>query len=256
MIVSRVNDAPLLSWSGDGGSVYVELDCVPSFSYTRQGQITDFAVEGGSSIAEHRVRKPTAITLEVVQTPTPIDAAVNGKFDAYMKLETVELKAPKNNTPNRSLYLLALGALGAGVGAAADALGIGGLGPAPWRASVLTATSDEDRINALLDDLDKAYDAAAVFKLQWLGKEWTDFALESFSYSRQAGRLAGNFSISLKKVNIVTTATALAIQAPAELGLKLPIDLGKKPGVGFDDVEAQIMKDSLLETTPGLGDFL
>jgi hypothetical protein len=254
-IPNRVADAPVLSW-GDGPAAartYIQIDCIPTFSDARGGTITDFAIEDGTSVADHFIRKPQVITFEVNQTETPIDAAQNNLLGpTQFAWETVTLK-PQPNAFQASGLLLGMSALSGVVSAGLGAIGVPGFGETPtYRTHVLTSSSDAERINELYDALTKAYEGAKRFNLSWLGRQWEDLVIESVTYTRGARQL-GVFSLSMKKITVVKTevASALAV-SPATFSMKLPIDLGNKPGVGFADIEADIAAKSLIETTPSL----
>jgi hypothetical protein len=229
--------APVLSWEGDGGRIYLEIDCIPTITDSRGGTITDFALEDGTSIADHLIRKPQSIKLEVNQTNTPIVIKTNPHAAAdVMKLESIDLKIEPTKFQATGLLFLSTGAVGlakSAVNAIGGALGLGEAfsGPPPIKASVLTAVDPSaDRINALYDDLTKAYEQAAQFTLDWLGRSWAGLVIESFDYSRSAGKQLGVFSLNLKKVSFVKTAQANALQIPAELTMSLPVNAGNKPG--------------------------
>ncbi len=246
-IPTRPHDAPVLSWVGEGGAVYVEIDAIPTFEDAHGGKLTDFAIEDGTSIAEHFVREPQFIRFEINQTPTPIDEAVNEKFESSMEWETIELEIPENRFKPTGL-LLAMTALGSGVEAIGGALGL--VEPPSFSVKVLKLKNSEDRINALYDDLEKAFGKAGRWTLHWLGRDWEDFVIERFGYTRQGGRQLGVFNIEMKKVNVVTTATAQAIQLPAELTMKLPVNLGNRPGQSFKATEERVRKKAMVEANP------
>jgi hypothetical protein len=79
-------NAPLLCWEGAGGLTYLEIDCIPTFRDSLGGQVTDFAIEGGSSVSDHFIRKAEVISIEVNQTNVPIRLAANTKVAESMKL--------------------------------------------------------------------------------------------------------------------------------------------------------------------------
>lgn len=229
-VPSRGTDGPVLSWELEGKKVFIEIDCIPSFMDSKGGKITDFALEDGSSISDHFIRNAQTIKLEVNQTQTPIENS-GPQFDEAMELAQMTLVLPTNNFRPSGL-LLATTAVGSAVSAGLGALG-GLVGIAPGKvlkATVLKSKTNADRINALYDELDAAFDQVGQFTLTWLGRTWGPLVLEQKDYARAAGRQLGVFSLSFKRITYVTTASAAALQIPAELTMKLPKIAGSLPG--------------------------
>lgn len=73
----KVRILPLIEDTATGGGEYdsvlaVELDATVSETHQHQADITEFPVEGGSALSDHRQQKPVQLTLEFVLTNTPI----------------------------------------------------------------------------------------------------------------------------------------------------------------------------------------
>jgi hypothetical protein len=248
---NAATDAPVLSWEGDGGRVYIEIDCIPSFTCSKTGEVTNFPLDESASIADHFIRNPDEINFEVVQTQTPMTEAINPQIgEAIMARKTVDLNVPKTRFKPRGL-LLASTLIHAGVDAAVGAIGsLVGVSKTPGpRVRVLKAASDVDRINKLVDELDAAFDAVAKFELIWLGRTWSDYILVKYPYTRAAGLEAGRFQLTLKHIDIVTTKDALGLAAPFDVGMKLPISLGNQPAFDLAAFEAKVAADSLQENS-------
>jgi hypothetical protein len=226
--------APVLSWTSGGGQIYLEIDAIPTFLDSNGGTVTDFALEDGSSVAEHYIRKPKTLKLQVNQTPTPITRAANKQVDETMEETTQELRLEPNKFQPTGLLLLTTGAVSlatSAINAIGSATGLGAIaGPPPLTVKVLTAKTDVDRINALYDDLEKARQAAALFSLDWLGRSWTNLVLEQMSYGRNAGKILAIYDLDFKVVSFVKTAQAQSLQIPAELTMKPNVPAGNKPG--------------------------
>jgi hypothetical protein len=252
-VPSRDADGPVLSWVGQGKAVFVEVDAIPTFTDSRAGKVTDFALEDGTSIADHFIRNAQTIKLEINQTQTPIENH-GGKFKPSLELAQMTLTLPKNNFKPSGL-LLATTAVGAALGAVAGALGsLVGIdtGEKPFRATVLKSKTNADRINALYDELDKAYSQVGQFTLTWLGRTWGPLVLEQLDYSRAAGRQLGVFSLTFKKITFVSTASAAALQIPAELTMKLPKDAGSVPAKALKGGSAKSASSAARASNPPL----
>lgn len=252
-VPSRGADGPVLSWVGeDGKSVFIEIDCIPGFTDSKGGKVTDFALEDGSSISDHFIRNAQTIKLEVNQTQTPIENS-GPKFEDSMELAQVTLVLPKNNFKPSGL-LLATTAVGAVVSAGFSALGsaIGIQSGKPLKATILRSKTNADRINALYDGLDTAFAQVGQFTLTWLGRTWGPLVLEQIDYSRSAGRQLGVFSLSFKRITFVTTASAAALQIPAELTMKLPKIAGSAPGKALAGGAATSAGGAAVKSNPAL----
>jgi len=231
---SRSKDAPVLSWVADGGVVYIEIDCVPKFTDTHSGQVTDFALEDGSSIADSFIQKPHTITLDIAQTTVGSDldlpeAVSNFIGGSPRTLETVELNLEPNKFRPSGLLLATVAITGA-INSGLSLIGLGASQPAPLRVTVVRDLSGTDRINKLYDELERAFNKRAKFTLIWLGRTWENYIAETIGYTRSGSRELGEFSVSLKKISIVTTEQATAVQVPAELTMKAPVSAGNVPG--------------------------
>lgn len=232
------DDAPILSWDNDGSRIYLEIDCIPTITDSHPGTVTDFALEDGSSVADHFVRKPQVITLEINQTTTPTYLKTNPKSASPdMKLENISLKIEPNKFKASGLLLLRVGVeavVTKSVNAIGGALGLGSAFPGdkpPLAKDVLVSTDTSvNRINRLYDDLIKARERAAQFQLEWLGRTWGPLVIENFRYTRSTGRQLGVFNLDLKRVAFVRTAQASALQLPSVLTMKPPVSIGSALG--------------------------
>jgi hypothetical protein len=170
-----------------------------------------------------------------------------------MELAQITLQLPTNNFKPSGL-LLATTAAGAAVGAAVGALGalVGASPGKPLKATVLRSKTNADRINALYDELDTAFAQVGQFTLTWLGRTWGPLVLEQIDYSRAAGRQLGVFSLSFKRITFVTTASAAALQIPAELTMTLPKAAGSLPGKALAGGAASSAGGAAVKSNPAL----
>jgi Dit-like phage tail protein len=245
-------DAPVVSWDDDGTPVFILFDCIPSISDERAGQVTEYAIEDGTSIGDSFVRKPQVVRLEVNQTQTPMALSLPQQYEVEVERKVLKLE-PLPNDFHATGLLFAIEALKSGVAAVGGAIA-GALGAAPKarvvKVNVITMKAERDRINALYDELVKAYDRAAQFKIEWLGRTWENMVIERLVYTRSGPRELGVFALDFKRIAIVTTKEALAVQAPAELTMKIPKFLGNQQGETFSDAKKRVQAASLVESSP------
>ncbi len=247
---TRANDAPVLSWVTDGGVVYIEIDCIPKFTDLHSGQVTDFALEDGASIADSFIRKPHTITLDIVQSTVLEDIDLPPQIANFIggsprSLETIELTTEPNKFRPSGLLFASLFLLGPPT--TIPNLEAFGINSAPLRVTVVRDLSGVDRINHLYDELTRAFDKAAQFTLVWLGRTWEGYVAENIGYTREGGRERGDFSVSLKKISIVTTEQATAVQVPAELTMKSQVNAGNVPGKKVTPSAATVKSNPALE---------
>lgn len=232
-----------LSWTDDTGTGRIHVDVIPSLENTLQSTITEFPLEDGSIVSEHIIHHPEVLQLEIAQTQIPFeDSDDDGEPLEFVKT-SIPLELPKTRfQPKGLLFLLiaAEGALGAAAGAITGALGFGG-GGAPALAIELFRPPYEgkDRINDLFEKLRTARLRGSKMTLDWLGRLWDDFYIEQIVYKRAKGAEKGQFSVSLKHVDTVSTATA-TLASPSEARLKAGLNAGNKPAkvTGADEAAA------------------
>lgn len=227
-----------LSWTDDTGSGFITVDVIPALEDTLSSTVTEFPLEDGSIVSEHIIHHPELLRLEIAQTETPFeDFDDQGEAIEFVKT-SIPLDLPKTRFRAQGLLFLTLQAEGL-LGAAANLLGLGDGKPAATIEVFRPPYEGKERINELYDKLATARLRHAALTLDWLGRRWSNFYIEQIAYSRKKGKQLGEFSLSLKHVQTVSTATA-TLPSPAEARLKPGLDGGNRPGkkTGDDEKEA------------------
>lgn len=228
-----------LQWKDESGSGYIQVDVIPQIENTLSSTVTEFPLENGAIVSDHIIHHPDLLRLEIAQTQLPfIDSDDEGNEIEFIK-ESIPLELPQTRFRPKGLLFLTLqaeGALGAAAGAIAGALGLGGGKPALAIEVFRPPYEGRDRINELFDKLSDARLRGATMTLDWLGRRWTNYYIEQLTYTRSKGRELGQFSLSMKQVQTVSTATA-SLPSPAEARLKLGVNGGNRPGKTTGDTE-------------------
>jgi hypothetical protein len=249
-----------LSWTDDAGTGFIHVDVVPSLENTLSSTVTEFPLEDGSIISEHIIHHPELLRLEIAQTQIPFeDSSEDGDPLEFVKT-SIPLKLPKTRFQPKGLLFLLLqaeGLVGAVTGAVGGLLGLGSGAAQPTIEVFRPPYSGKDRINDLYDKLATARLRGSSMKLEWLGRRWAGFCIDQIVYTRTKGTELGRFSVSLKQVTIVSTATT-KLPTPSEARLKAGKNGGNRPGAvtGANEKDAaensagqsllSSLKDSLL----------
>lgn len=245
-----------LQWKDDSGSGYIQVDVIPQLENTLSSTVTEFPLEDGSIVSDHIIHHPDLLRLEIAQTQTPfIDSDDEGNEIEFVKA-SLPLDLPATRFRPKGLLFLTLQAEGA-LGAVAGALGFGGNKPAVAIEIFRPPYEGRDRINELFDKLSDARLRGATMTLDWLGRRWTNYYIEQLTYTRSKGRELGQFSLSMKQVQTVSTATA-SLPSPAEARLKLGVNGGNRPAKKDADkasagesAKKSLLKQLLDELTEG-----
>lgn len=189
----------------------IAVDIVGAFGFQLSAELTEFPIESGSTVSDHKILMPMTGTIEIQQTEVPLD-------DPQYAMMPVELADIKARTVVTSPFLLA--------GAAADGL-IGGLlgKAAPTPMQVYKTTTPRDRGGELIDQLTELQASDETFSVTYRGRTFSNLSLigVSLSYDR-AG--VTNISLEVKEIKTISLTTialpdpnALAIQ-PAKPSVK------------------------------------
>lgn len=230
--ITRKTHGPRLYWVDGSTKRFITLDVVPSLEYTQSSTATEFPVQDGTVFSDHIMHFPDYLKLEVVQTNEPFeDVDEQGNLVEFPVVD-MALSLPTTRFSPRgmlALSLLAEGAVGAAISAGINALGLGqetGLGG--FKVGVQKNPNFRDRINELIDKLTACRLEGRLLNLDWLGRVWTNLAIETVSYKRAAGSSKGSISLALKQINTTTTDTAV-LPDPSELRLKPETTGGQRP---------------------------
>jgi hypothetical protein len=241
-----IGEPARLQWKDDSGSGYITVDVIPQLESTQSSTVTEFPLESGAIVSEHVIHHPDLLRLEIAQTQTPfVDFDDQGNEIEFVKA-TLPLDVPATRFRPKGLLFLSLQAEGA-LGAVAGALGFAANKPAVSIEVFRPPYEGRDRINELFDKLTAARLRSAAMTLDWLGRRWTNYYIEQISYTRSKGRQLGQFSLSMKRVQTVSTATA-SLASPSEARFKLGANGGNRPAKKTDKKNAsESAKKSLLK---------
>lgn len=229
--------------NGGATKTYIAVDVIPSFEATMSSTVTQFPVQDGTVFSDHILHFPDQLKLEIAQTNEPFeDMDKDGKWSQFPYTDAT-LEMPQTSFRARGLLFLSLvaeGLVGMAVTGALTAVGLGaqskalGLGQQTTGGTMQVALQKNpnvrDRVNELLDALNTARLNARLVTLEWLGKVWTNLAIENINYSRKKGSSKGEFSVTVTQVNTTLTATT-DLPSPADMRLKSESQGGQKPGV-------------------------
>ncbi len=191
--------------------------------------LTDHAIEDGSEISDHAVRKPVTLSLTLVQTQTPI-APTNG-FSRQQVTGSAPKQTPGRQTntikirKNPNLQLNAAALVRAGIGAIASAgagpvtiegLKVGKATPAPLSVTVLAADAPVDRVNEFNDELWKILEAVERITVNFKGRSYPNMVLTTVSRTDSAGQFGrATFSCEFKYLSTVATKQVSLPAVPA-----------------------------------------
>jgi hypothetical protein len=172
-------------------------------------------------------------------------------------VEDMGLNLPKTNFRPRGLLALSLFAeqgISTVTNAALGAFGFGSeMGTGGFKVPVAKNPNVRDRINELMTSLESCRLGARLLTLDWLGRVWSNLAIETLNYKRAAGSSKGSFSVTLTQVTTTTTDTA-TLPDPAELRLKPEANGGQKPAVkpsSGEEAAAEDASESVLHSWTG-----
>lgn len=229
---------------------FLVCDAVLDAQHEATCDVTEHAIEDGSSISDHVVRKPFSMSMTLVATQTPIYSrypgtdGVSGLTPTPQSLsvrttsqgrQTTELQIRKSNGQqlNVAAAISAVGgllrkAVGLGDPTAIDGVLAKPAEPKPLTVTVLTTDTPQDRVGdfhqILLNFLTTATRLTVVFK----GREYPDLVLTSVTRSDAAGQGGrATFPIQLRQVLTVETKQVNLPKVPAQKSKK---DLGAKGG--------------------------
>lgn len=245
--VRRETHGAKLYWLDGSTKRYITVDVIPSLEETQSSTLTQFPVQDGSVVSDHIIHFPSQLKLEIVQTNEPfedLDAA--GKVIQF-PVEDLALNLPKTGFRPRGFLAASLFAervVGAATEAVAGAFGFGSeLGSGAFKVGVQKNPNVRDRINELVTSLEQCRLGARLLTLDWLGRVWSNLAIENTLYRRSAGSSKGSIGLTLTQVTTTTSDTAI-LPDPSELRLKPEVNGGQRPGKSPSDSEQKTADDA------------
>jgi hypothetical protein len=211
-------------------------------------ELTQFAVEDGSSINDHVVRQPKRLTLQLVQTETPLRFDLEG-FDQVQRTVDVPTRPVGNQTNEvqvrqkefrpTSLLALSQAAQAALFGGPPKTLRITGLKSdgaielKPLKVTVLARDGDVGRVNAFHDQLLALLDSVTPVQVTVKQRVYPDMIVISVSRSDAAGQVGcARFAVTLQQVR---TAETRQVELPPVPAATKASNRGKSDGIKYDE---------------------
>lgn len=234
----------------DGGALVADM--LADASAEDAQELTQFALEDGSSINDHVVRQPKRLTLQLVQTETPIAPVA----DFVRTLLSVDVRtapppgAQTNEVPVRqkefrptSLLALSQAAQAALFGGPPKTLRITGLKsdvspePKPLKVSVLSRTGDVGRVNEFHDQLLALLDNVTPVQVTVKQRTYPDMIVVGVSRTDAAGQVGcARFAVTLQQVR---TAETRRVELPPVPAATKRANRGKSDGKATPEAEAK-----------------
>lgn len=222
----------LITW----GDRTIAVDIVGPVDHESTASLTEYPVEDGSLLADHKIIGARTLELEIKQTETPIDDpqfSMTERSYSWKALtedsQTYKLTIEKVRTQILSLFLLAGGAVRTLLAQEPKdftALKLGSEKESGFTMQVLQTANPRDRgaeLDALLQELHDSPETCTItyrgrsipdMSLIGLGRNWTQAGLTSWNCSFKQLRTA-----SIARVDLVDPAT-LALKAKKSDGKK------------------------------------
>lgn len=229
---------PTVLKQSDGGGFLV-CDAVLDASIEAQVEVTEHAIEDGSSISDHAIRKPMQLSLTLVCTQTPIYAqypgtdGTTGLTPTSQELPLRDVAAPGKQTTQlqvrekQGIQLNVAAALVAVSGLLKRATGGGGLsvegrkqgsvGSRTVSVTVLASDSPQDRLGDFHKVLLTWLTTQTRLTVQFKGQEYSDLVLTSVTKSDAAGQGGrSTYPVVLRQVFTVATKEVPLPKVPAQ----------------------------------------
>lgn len=180
----------------DGTDHIISADLVQSALDVRQTNLTEHAIEDGSIVSDHVIRKPDTCTFELIQSQTPL---YNLPFEgqAFQQREvTVEGRAAP---PKKGL-------LSFSIPPSSHAVDTGNIQDFNYVFFAFSAETPRDRIRDMHDKLIELLDNSHEVEITFRGYTLQKMILIGLTSSSNPGELGmGRFSLEFQKLNTVTT---------------------------------------------------
>ena len=252
---------PLFTWEVGGATYSLDADSVTSAMDERVKEMTQYAIEDGSTITDHLIHKPNKLKLVLAQTQTPIRPG--GGFTS--RPATVDVKQSPERVQVNTSITVARNPLALPLSANAVLQNFRAQGtPAPTsfpstsalgdeRPSyqhtylALQAGQDQDRIQdfyqALLGLFQNSYPVQVVFR----DYKYESMIVTGVKWDSAPGQVGiGRFTVDLQQLSTVTTAQ-VDLPTPAASVLDGTRGLGNAPSKPMTNAEKQGVLRSVLK---------
>lgn len=249
----------------DGGALVADM--LAEASAEAALELTQYAIEDGSSINDHAVQAPRKLTLTLVQTESPI-APEPGFQQLQRELsyraiapgtQSAELPVAQKEFRPTSLLGLTDGVRSVLFGGP-RALRITGwksdqaVTEQPLKVSVLATDSDVGRVNAFHDQLIALLDSVIPVQVTYKQRSFPAMVITSVTRTDSAGQFgAARFTVQLQQVS---TAESKIVELPPVPQATKKSNVGKKDPKAQSAQERQSTADKLFEKGVDLTDSL
>jgi len=238
----------------DGGVLVADM--VADASIVDASELTQYAIEDGSLISDHVIRQPRRLSLNLVQTQTPISETTG--FALALRSLSYEERPPGTQTETvpirqsefRPAPLLALGTEVRSLlfGGPQKELRVSGLDASrplaarDLKVHVLAAGAPVDRINEFYVQLLSLLETATPVIVSFKGASYIDLVVISVTRT-DAGGQAGKASFAVEFQQIATVETK-TVDLPPVPKSKGPKQLGAKPAQAAAPEQAELASES------------
>lgn len=228
-----------------GGALVADMLADASSEATLE--LTQFALERGASINDHAVIQPKRLSLQLVQTETPI-APVEDFVRTLLSVDvptrpvgtqTNEVQVRQKEFRPTSLLALSQAAQAALFGGPPNTLRITGLKsdgaiePKPLKVSVLSRSGDVGRVNAFHEQLLALWESVTPVQVTVKQRAYTDMVIVSVTRTDAAGQVGcARFSVELQQIAVAETRLVELPPVPAATKAS---NRGKADGIKYDE---------------------
>lgn len=211
-----LDELPYLEWSPPGGGTKrIYADSWVSEEISASAIITEHAVESGARVSDHYLPDQLAARARLFFSGSPIRGDLDDENAG--RIESVAFPFPTypNNTP-----LLTPGGLQkaaeAGLGAVANALGIGGESPPP-NLKILKFDKNPDRLRRVFAQMIELREGAILMTVGFSTARIENLAIQNVKLARSKDDGdSGTIEFEWKQITFVSTQSAAAVAIPLE----------------------------------------
>lgn len=199
-------------WKDEDGTEHiVSADLVQSAQDMRETQLTEHAVEDGSQISDHVIRKPDTASFELIQSQTPL---YNLPFEGQAFAQREVVVAGRAAPPKKGL-------LSFSIPPSTHAVDTGNIQEFNYVYHAFSADTPRDRIRDMHERLIELLDNSHEVEITFRGYTLDKMILTGLTSHSNPGELgSGRFSLKFNKLNTVTTQQGGDLPDPNDARLK------------------------------------
>jgi hypothetical protein len=226
----------------DGGALVADM--LAESSAEDAQELSQYALEDGSTVNDHVVRAPRRMTLTLVQTESPL-TAINGFAQVSRELsypvrsketQTTTLNVRKKEFRPTSLLGLTSGVrealFNSGPISVTGMKADGAVDQAPLKVTVLAAGADVGRVNEFHEQLIALLETVTPVQITVKQRSYPSMILTGVTRTDSAGQFgAARFTVQLQQVS---TAETKIVELPPVPQATAKKNAGKKDGIVYD----------------------